>query len=348
LYNIENTNPSLIISPRRYGKTSLVLKALAQLNIAHVHVDFYKALSKEDIEIFILNGIGKLLGQLETVPKKLMSLANEFFSNMKIQVVLKEVGIALDFSKRSETITASLILEALERLQALAHQKNKEVVVFFDEFQAIGDVTKDYYIEAVIREAAQKSTNVAYIFSGSNRHLMEQMFYDKKRPFYKLCDLIVIDRISYEDYEAYIQHAALQHWKNKLDNDVIEAILSITERHAYYVNKLCSLLWQGDSFGKENVAKAWEKLVLENKSLIERELELLSINQRRILILLSNHKEVKEPYSKDFVTHLNLPISSIARSLSGLIAKDYVYISKECYYKILDPLIKSILENKDL
>jgi len=244
-YNIDNSIPSLIISPRRYGKTSLVINTLVKSNQSYVHIDLYKALSKEDIEIYILNGIGKLLGKLETVPKKLINLAGEFFAGMQIQVVLEKVGIALDFSGRNnmKTTKASILLEALEKLQFLASKKDKKVILFLDEFQVVGDIAKDYSIEAIIREAVQKSPNVVYIFSGSNRHLMEQMFYDKKRPFYKLCDLITVDRISTEDYTAYIQKSAILRWKNNLDQNVMETIFLITERHAYYINKLCSMLW---------------------------------------------------------------------------------------------------------
>ncbi len=347
LYNIDNNIPSLIISPRRYGKTSLVINTLTQLKHPYSTVDFYKALSKEDIETFVLNGVGKLLGQLETAPKKLLKLANEFFSNMQIKVVLQDVGITLDFDKRTKKAASVLIiLEALEKLQKLAVQKKKKVILFLDEFQAVGEVTKDYSIEAVIREAIQKSTNVAYVFSGSNRHLMEQMFYDKKRPFYKLCDLITIDRISVENYKDYIKKAALRTWNKNLDSKLVDAIFAITERHAYYVNKLCSLLWQNDFPKNVNIIyDIWRKFVLENKSFIEREMELLSINQRKILILLANREAVREPYGKDFAISLGLSLSSIAVALSDLIAKDYVYMTQEKEYRILDPLIKSVLSD---
>ena len=348
LHNIEKSIPSLIMSPRRYGKTSLVINTLTKFNLLYVHIDLYKALSKEDIEMYILNGIGKLLGKLETAPKKLINLAGEFFASMQIRVVLEKVGIALDFSRRTNTQTdkITILLEALEKLQILASQKKKKIILFLDEFQVVGDIAKDWSIEAVIREAAQKSQNVVYIFSGSNRHLMEQMFCDKKRPFYKLCDLIAIDKISVEDYSTYIQKSAMLQWGKSLDQDVMEAIFFVTERHAYYVNKLCSILWQNDLPNKSSVFEIWQKLILENKSIVERELELLSINQRKILILLAEQKMVKEPYGKNFATQLNISASSISRALSGLIAKDYVCVLENNYHKILDPLISGVLAQK--
>jgi hypothetical protein len=127
---------------------------------------------------------------------------------------------------------------------------------------------------------------------------------------------------------------------------LVDAIFAITERHAYYVNKLCSLLWQNDFPKNVNIIyDIWRKFVLENKSFIEREMELLSINQRKILILLANREAVREPYGKDFAISLGLSLSSIAVALSDLIAKDYVYMTQEKEYRILDPLIKSVLSD---
>lgn len=340
--NIKNNNPSLLISPRRYGKTSLALNALEGLKWPYAYMDFYKELSEEEIEKAILGGIGKLLGQLEPISKRLMALASDFFASMQVRVVLEKPGITLDFSRRKRK-AADTILEALEKLQQYALKKEKRTILFMDEFQVLGEVTQNYSIEAAIREAVQKSSHVAYVFSGSNRHLMNEMFYDKKRPFYKLCDLITLDRISEKDYEGYIQKAALETWNKKLSEDVLATIFQFTERHSYYVNKLCSLLWLGDYPNKNTVSEHWEQYSLENKSMIEREIELLSFNQRKLLIFLAEEEEEKELFSKSFAAQLNMSLSSIARALAGLNEKDYLYKNKEGYYRIMDPLVKTIL-----
>jgi len=234
-------------------------------------------------------------------------------------------------------------LKALEKLQELARKKRKVVILFFDEFQVLGEVVHDHSIEAAIREAAQKSTHTAYVFSGSHRHLIHQMFYDKKRPFYKLCDLIVLNRIEAESYQTYIQHAAKIRWKKELNTEAMNILLLLTERHSYYVNKLCSLLWLGDYPNAETVQQHWHQYVLENKALIEREMELLSLNQRKILILLASEGATDEPYGKNFAYKLNLSMSSIARAMKTLYERDYLYQEKEGKIKILDPLIKHAL-----
>lgn len=345
IYDLNGNTPILLISPRRYGKTSLALNAFEKIQWPYSHVDLYKALSEEDIERFILNGIGQLLGKLESTPSKLLRLASDLFSDMHVKVILKTTGVQLEFNKNKSSPT-DIILGSLEKLHLLAKKKNKRVILFLDEFQVVGEVTKNHAIEAAIREAAQKSTHVAYVFSGSNRHLMEQMFFDKKKPLYKICDHIKLERISHIEYAKHIQFASEKKWRHKLDDKALETIFSLSELHPYYVNKLCSLLFQLDNPPTEiKVIATWKQFVLENKSSIERELELLSINQRKILIYLAAHDKLETLYGKKILQTINVTPSSIQRAILPLVQKDYVSHDSNNGYSILDPLMKAILVN---
>src|SRR3989339_468760 len=345
-YNLETVSPTLILSPRRYGKTSLSLKAFEQLGWPYIQIDLYKAFSEEDIEKFILRGIGLLLGKLEKTPQKLVALAADFFSNLNVSVSIEKEGLSLDFSKRKKSPT-EVILNALERLHGLAEKRQKKIIVYLDEFQVVGQVCSNYAIEAVIREVAQKSQYIAFVFSGSDRHLIEQLFSDKKRPFYKLCDVISLDRISELSYEKQLQKASVEKWGSELSKETVAAILGYTERHTYYLNKLCSILWQDKHPTPGLVAKTWNNFVLENKSPVERELSLLTTNQRKILTLIAEKNEVVEPFGKAFLSELNMSNSSAARAMKLLVNKDYILVdSANNHYKVLDPLIKSVLSKQ--
>lgn len=340
--NIQGINPVLIMSPRRYGKTSLAINAFEHVKYPYAHIDFYKELSEEDIESAILNGIGKLISQFETTPKKLIKLATDLFAGMEVRIILEKAGIRLDLSKRKRKV-ADVILDSLEKLHQCAKNRNKKAILYMDEFQVLGEITKNHSIEAAIREAAQKSSHIAYVFSGSNRHLMQEMFYDKKRPFYKLCDVIILDRILEEDYSRFIQKAAEEKWNKKLSDEVLKNIFIHAERHPYYTNKLCSMIWTDKIPNADSVNKLWEHYVLENKSLVEREVELLSLNQRKLLIYFAQQGPTKELYSKDFASKLNMSLSSISQALSVLCVKDYLYLDKDSHYRILDPLMIGVL-----
>lgn len=344
LYNLKNTNPTLLVSPRRYGKTSLALKAFEDIKWPYAHIDLYKALSEEDIARFVLNGIGQLLGRIESTPEKLMKVATEFFSGFQLKFVLEKYGLAVEFSRKSKK-SIDLILAALEKLDAHAVKRKIQVIIFLDEFQVLAEVINNNSIEAAIREAVQKSQKVSYIFSGSNRHLIEAMFNDKKRPFYNLCDTITLSRITKNHYEPYIKKAAIEQWKQPLSEPALETIFSLTELHPYYVNKLCSLVWQQQALPDTTcIDDAWRRYVAENRSGIERELSLLSLNQRKLLINLAEEEGVKEPFGRQSSDTWGMSVTSVHRAMESLLEKDYVFVDENGRYRVLDPLIKSIFQ----
>ena len=109
------------------------------------------------------------------------------------------------------------ILEILERLELLAKKTDHQLILFFDEFQCISEATPDHAIESVLRQVAQLSKSISFVFSGSNRYLLNQLFDDRKHPFYKICERISLDRISEEAYTKHIQ-------KKELFQDVLNSI----------------------------------------------------------------------------------------------------------------------------
>lgn len=239
-----------------------------------------------------------------------------------------------------------MILAALERLDAHAAKRKIQVIIFLDEFQVLAEITQDNSIEAAIREAAQKSKHVSYVFSGSNRHLIEVMFNDKRRPFYNFCDTITLNRITSNHYEPYIKKAAIERWKQPLSTLALETIFNLSELHPYYVNKLCSLVWQQAELPDETCMEAtWKRYVAENKSGIERELSLLSLNQRKLLINLAEEKgDNMKPFAKQSVYDWEMPATSIYRAMESLREREYVFVDAEGKYRVLDPLIKSVLQ----
>ncbi len=341
--NLESGVPTLLISPRRYGKTSLALKVLYQENYLFTHVDLYKAFSEEDVIRYILNGVGQLLGKIEAAPKKLLLLAGELFSKIHIRVAYHQAKLSLEFGKE-KTLSIELLLQALEKLDALGVKRKQRLIFFLDEFQMVGEVTPNHALEAALREIVQKAKSLVFIFCGSNRHLMEQIFSDKKRPFYKLCDQIQLERIRAEAYIPYVQQAAQETWKSPLPADVLETVFRLTERHPYYVNKLCSILSRYDTLPTaQTVEDTWLQYTQENKSMTERELSLLPLSQRRLLMLLAQQKEVSGPFHRDFISDSRMSLGAIQAALKNLLRLDYLLKKPDNSYLIIDPLIKSTL-----
>lgn len=339
---LNNVSPVLLISPRRYGKTSLAMHVLEKNNFTYVHIDFYKELSEEDIARAILNGIGRLLGKIEDTPEKILTIAKDFFSSFSIRAAIKTIGIEIEFEPKQKN-SVNIIAEALEKIEELAKKKRKKLVLFMDEFQTLAEATSHHGIEAAIRHAAQESQHICYLFSGSNRYLLKEMFQDRKRPLYKLCHTIHLRRIQAQHYIKYIQAVAHEIWKTPLSDMQFQLLFDLTQRHPYYVNKLCTLLSFQHIVSEAAIKNVWENYVLENKTAVEGEISLLSVNQRKLLFAIARNKETKELLSKEFSHLIAIAPGSIPRALSVLIKKDYVYTNEEGYYKLVDPLVHAVL-----
>jgi AAA+ ATPase superfamily predicted ATPase len=237
------------------------------------------------------------------------------------------------------------ILSVLERLEKLTEKHNKKVILFFDEFQQVGEITNDTSLESAVREIAQRAKNIVFIFSGSNRHLLNEMFSDKKRPFYRMCERIELHRIERKAYIPYMQKAAVKKWDEKLPVEVIDGILEKTERHSYYTNMLCSILWRASMAPTlTEVENVWDRYVKQERSQVSYELDLLSKNQRKLLIALIREEGTDMPRGSEFVSAARMSSATIGQSLDYLLKKDYVYKTHDEYFKVLDPLTKAVIE----
>ena len=221
--HIELKRPTLIVSPRRYGKTSLALKTIQQTALPYAYIDLFSSVDEQDIEKSILKGISTLIQKMESIPKRALALASSIFEGSNFRVTLGGTGVAVEIDKRRDK-PAYHILTILERLENLAQKRDSHIILFFDEFQCISEATTNYAIESVLRQIAQLTKTISFVFSGSNRHLLDRLFSDRSRPFYKMCEKIYLERISEEEYTKHIQKIAKKHWQKELSLQILDNI----------------------------------------------------------------------------------------------------------------------------
>lgn len=343
--NFSHCKPTLIVSPRRYGKTSLVLKAIGQEKYLHAQVDLFSIVSEEDVEILIMKGIGSIVGSMTSGVSKALKLASDFFSDMSVSVSVGKLGLQLEFN-RLKSRPADNIYNALDKLDQLCGKRKIKVVLFLDEFQTLVDVIQSNAIESSLRQIAQKSKNIVFVFSGSSRHLLYKIFDDSKRPLYKICDRIGLERISKESYLPFLNQVWRRIWREDINPNVFKLIMMISERHPYYVNLICSHLNYEKVPAEQDVSKVWSKYVIQERSQVAAEISLLSSNQRKLLILIAKEGSVRAPQGKAFASKAKMSSTSIGQSLDVLKAKDYVHIDDTDSYKVIDPLISAALSDE--
>lgn len=343
--NIQHGKHTLIIAPRRYGKSSLAERAIKRSGLPSVKINFHLCTSEEEVSQLVIDSVIKLIGKSVGNIEKLMSSIKKYISNLEPLLSFGGEHTSLKLVPKNHINHSIIISEALLLLEQLLIEKNKKAVIFLDEFQEIDRISKERGIEGAFRTAAQEMQGLSLIFSGSVRSLLLSMFEDENRPLYKLCRKIKLERIDASDYEKHIQNIAIDTWGSRLDEDVFYKIIELTHRHPYYVNYLCDSLWEGCQKLPTvmDIDHAWHNVVVEEWSDALRELSNLPLGQRRLLKYIAN-SDTKNLQSQETSAALSMPTSSISTAVHVLIEKDYAEQNNEGDYSVINPLLLAVLQ----
>lgn len=337
--NIERNRHTVVMAPRRYGKTSLIKKVITENDFIYVWIDFLSVTTSAEVEEKIKKATRELVFKLAPELQKLKLSTQEIVKNFSPELNLSALGQTLTLHLTSEKTLS--VDDALLQLDEYASKVGKRAVVVCDEFQQVGEIEQNKSVEALIRHAVERSKSIAYIFSGSNRKLLVEMFSKSDRPLYRLCQPMIIDRISEKEYAKFLNMASVDHWGEELKSEIFETIIYLTERHPYYLNALCWELWRENSNlkTKSDIELIWDAYVESYKGMIIDEIVPLSLNQKKLVSALSKQSE-KEPYGINFSLNVKMNPASIRRSIEVLLAKDIVFMDADKHYKLVDPAVK--------
>lgn len=345
LANIDDNKHTLLVSPRRYGKSSLVKNTIKLTNLPYAEIDFFLVIDENSVESKILRGVRALIQKVSDTPEQWFSTLRNFFSNLNKKWTIGIAGISLELTPDSNSDIADNVLDALNALEHVLAKKNQKAIIFIDEFQEITKLTSGQAIEGAIRHFAQEAKYLVLIFSGSNRNILLDMFVERSRPLYKLCDRINLGRIDPSYYKKYLNQIALETWNVTISDDVFSAIISTTECHPNYVYILCSYIWRNfptQQPSVQEVKDCWQTYVNELLKETREELAKLSIGQLKILIIISSGK-YQEITGKEIQRKLDLTSSTIVYSIRILENMDYIERFAEHKFRIVNPVIRSTL-----
>ena len=344
--NLVNTKHTLLIAPRRYGKSSLAEKAISVAKLPFIKINFHLCTTEDEVTQLIVSSVIKLIGKSIGRVEELITSIKKYVSNLSPKISFGEDIATLELIPKQHVNQALVIAETLSLLEKLLSDKDKKAVIFLDEFQEITKINKSANIEGAIRTAAQEMQNVSIIFSGSIRSLLLRLFEDESRPLYKLCRKLKLDRISSADYKKHLNKIALKSWKSELSEQTFDEIMHLSNRHPYYVNYLCDIIWEENEKlpTVSHVKKAWAIVVEEEWSDTLKELSLLSLSQRKILKFIALHP-VPSILSQEICRELSMPASTISSAVEVLVEKDYLEVDHEARYRIINPLLVTVLTN---
>ena len=340
--NIQSCTHTVLVSPRRYGKTSLAYRAIRQCGLPYVKVDLYMATSHKDIEKAIIKGVNGIISQVTGVTEKILNSIKEYVKSIKPTIEMGTEGIKLVLEPSETANAPENICEALQILNAILEKKEQKAVLLIDEFQEVERLSKNHGIEGAIRHVAQETKNFSIIFSGSKRNLLKSMFNDRNKPLYRLCDEIVLERIGASDYLGFINKFAEEKWGTPLTSEVFDELIYCTERHPYYFNALLrAVFMEADFPTKESIKRLWLDLAEKKRNDLLSETKALTITHRKLLVAIANGVN-KELSGKAFLNESKLASASVIRGLEELTEEDFIEKTGD-HYELVDPLLKTVI-----
>lgn len=348
LKNIRAVKHSLIMAPRRFGKSSLAEKSITMTDLPLISLNFNTCTDEYEIEALIRRGVTALIGKALGPIEKMIQLIKNSVTNLTPKINLGPEYAKLELIINQQNNPAENVSESIQLLEKLLAEKNQKAILLFDEFQTVGLIAKGKGVEAAIRNAVQDTKHLTIIFSGSNRNLLKSMFEDESRPLYKLCRKLHLNRIGAEHYQKHLNKAAHFAWNADLPKETFERIMQLSEQHPYYVNYLCDILWsenETSSLPKLNkVDKAWARVIEEEHSDANVEIAQLSMGQKKVLKHIAEESS-GHLLSIESASKLGMAGSSISGAISVLLEKDILEKQEDGSYLIINPIIKWVLND---
>ncbi|MCK4608974.1 MAG: ATP-binding protein [Gammaproteobacteria bacterium] len=343
--NFEAGQHTLISSPRRYGKSSLAIYALNESRLPYVKVDLFVAVDVKMVEKKIIQGVKELLSLITSAPEQAISLIKDYIKNLKTKWVVGTDGVNIEITPSLDSDPLSNIIDALQLLEEVLHKKNRQAVFFIDEFQEIGLLNEAKGIEGAIRSVAQEVKNLVFVFSGSNRHILSNMFDNRARPLYMLCDRVNLQRINEKCYIKYLNHIAKLSWGKNLSDKMLAAIFKLTAKHPYYINALCNKIWSLHEKmppAVKAIENIWQDYIFQEEAKTAKELSVLSGLKKKLLIKIAQGY-TKELTTKSMLISLDTTSASVTKALRWLNEKDFLEKDRDGSYSLVDPLMKDSL-----
>lgn len=337
--NFQAGTNTILISPRRWGKSSLVKKAADEIMsvksvIRIVQMDMFNIRTEEE---FYKSLSEKVLQVVSNKTEDLIENVKEFMKQWIPRITFspdaqQEISFGLNWQEIKKQPD-----ELLELAENIAIEKGLKLVICIDEFQNISYFEDPLAFQKKLRAHWQRHQNVSYCLYGSKRHMLMDVFTSSSMPFYKFGSLIFLEKIPANYWIDYIKMRFKATGK-KISKKQSAEIALLAQNHPYYVQQLAQLCWLRTEYEVTDkiISEALESLVLQLSLLFQGITELLSTTQVNFLAALIDGKTMLS--SKKILENYKLGTSAnVSRIKSALINKEIID-DQSGTIEILDPI----------
>lgn len=341
---LRNGNHVALISPRRMGKTGLLYHCFSQPEIQDNYYSFL-------IDIYATKNLQDLVYQMgKSIVSRLRSRGQAAIDRFLQVVSSLRSGISLDgMGSASWNIGIGDIKSpsfTLEEIFNYLQDADKRCIVAIDEFQAIANYPEQN-VEAMLRTYVQRCRNAAFVFSGSQKSLMSEMFSSPARPFYQSVSLMFLKPVSLTEYELFANRHFERCGKSIADG-VVKAIYDRFSGTTWYLQKVLNQLFATrDVVTVDDVDTAVRQIVRQNEDAYKDTLFQLTVRQRNLLVAIGEEGKARKITGMDFVRRYHLNSASSVQKGVGVLMDKQLITHQQGVYEVYDMFLAEWLrENK--
>lgn len=343
---VENGRNVALISPRRMGKTGLVQHCFQQPRLNENYYTFF-------VDIYATSSFTEfvyLLGKTiyETLKPKRTAWAEKFFQmiaslrvGFKLDAVTGEPGFDIGLGDIQAPQTT------LDEIFRYLESADKPCIVAIDEFQQIGTY-EEKNVEALLRTKIQQCKQTLFIYAGSKRHLMNNMFHSSSKPFYQSAISMGLEPIPMNTYVEFADRLFEERGKH-VSRELVEKVYAMFDGCTWFVqmmmNELFALTAHDETCGMEKLDEARQNVIQLQEASYKDLLSRLAPKQKLLLQAIAKERVVKGITSSTFIKKYNLSSASSVQSALKPLLKNDIVTQNDDAYRVYDYFLSEWLAN---
>lgn len=338
ILNLTQGINTMLIAPRRWGKSSLVEHAMKEVRKNHpdikvVMLDLFTTSNQQEfLELFTREVIKASSAKWEDWLQTGKSFFKQIVPKLSFGMNPRaDFEIQFDWNDLQKFPD-----EVLSLPERIAKEKKCRFIICIDEFQNLTEYDDFEVLEKRMRAIWQKQKLTSYCLYGSKRHMMTEIFNEPSRPFYRFGDILLLEKIKREKWVSFIQRNFRRTGKS-IPKKYAEWIPAMMNDHSWYVQQLAHYTWQKttNDVGAYHLASALNELIYANSPLYQREIEILSKKQVNLLKAIA--KRETQLSAAEVMMQYDLGTSaSVVKNRKILEAADLIH-EQNGMYEFLDP-----------
>ncbi|MBQ7632386.1 MAG: ATP-binding protein [Paludibacteraceae bacterium] len=332
---LRNRRNVTLISPRRVGKTGLIQHLFHTLDPKQVHCIYVDLFSTSNLQEFTkVFAEAVLSARITPYSERVWQEITHFFGSLRPiftpDPVTGMMQCSIDIQPQREEWTLQQIFAYLEKSALPCY-------IALDEFQVIAEY-QDVKMEALLRSYIQQLTNVQFIFAGSKKHMMTEMFASAKRPFYRSSQMMNIDVINEQQYYLFAsKHLAAN--GQQIDENTFHELYRLVDGYTWFVQALLNRLHQSkvQQIDFNTVLQTLNQILQEEEASYQMYCRLITDRQLHVIQAVAKEGTVKEPGSNVFLQKYQLGAYSTVRgAIQTMVEKELLYQKDDGSYVVYD------------